>query len=103
MSNHLTAACVLALLLGCRAGAEPTDALRPAGIIPLEGVEGRIDHMAADAKAGRLYVAALGNNTLEVIDLAAGRRVRGVGGLKKPQGIALVPDLNRVAVASGDD
>src|SRR4051794_28881568 len=42
-------------------------ALRPVGSVPLPGVEGRFDHFAADADAKRLYVAALGNNTMEVI------------------------------------
>ena len=32
----------------------------------------RFDHFAIDAKGQRLFVAALGNNTLEVIDLARG-------------------------------
>ena len=41
--------------------------------IPLPGVKGRFDHFAIDSKGNRLFVAALGNNTLEVIDLAAGK------------------------------
>src|SRR5713101_6899723 len=39
--------------------------------IPLDGVEGRIDHFGLDAKGKRLFVAALGNDTVEVVDLAA--------------------------------
>ncbi len=40
--------------------------------IPMPKVEGRIDHMAADVAGQRLFVAALGNNTVEVLDLKAG-------------------------------
>lgn len=40
--------------------------------IPLEKVEGRIDHMTADVAGQRVFVAALGNNTVEVVDLKAG-------------------------------
>src|SRR4051794_19311587 len=40
--------------------------------IQLPNIEGRIDHIAIDAAGGRLFVAALGNNTLEVIELKAG-------------------------------
>ena len=47
-----TILCVATILLGCQAKAGPTDALKPAGVIPLDGVEGRIDHMAVDAAAG---------------------------------------------------
>src|SRR3989442_2502922 len=37
--------------------------------IDLPRVEGRIDHLAIDSGAQRLFVAALGNNTVEVLDL----------------------------------
>src|SRR3954452_8796287 len=98
-----TILCVVTLLWGCQARTEPTDALKPAGTIPLDGVEGRIDHMAVDARTNRMYVAALGNNTVEVIDLKAGKQVGRIEGMKKPQGVAFLPDSNRLVVASGDD
>src|SRR5262249_34112043 len=69
--------------------------------MPMPKVEGRIDHLAYDAKAGRLYVAALGNNTIEVIDLAQGKVIQRVEGLKEPQGI--VSSDGQFAVASGGD
>lgn|ERR1035437_682495 len=71
--------------------------------IPLPGVKGRFDHFAIDAKGQRLFVAALGNNTLEVVDLAAGKRIRSVSGMSKPTGILYLPDQNQVIVANGDD
>jgi hypothetical protein len=61
----------LALPVAIRAG-EP---LQPVQKIPLPGVEGRIDHMSADVQGQRLFVSALGNNTLEVLDLKAGKRL----------------------------
>src|SRR5438552_13930286 len=71
--------------------------------IPLPGVEGRIDHLSVDLKGQRLFIAALENNTLEVVDLAQGKRIRSVSGLKEPQGIVFVPESNQVFVASGGD
>src|SRR5438552_1378015 len=71
--------------------------------IPMPGVEGRIDHLNADVKGQRLFVAALGNNTLEVLDLAQGKRIRSVTGLREPQGVAYVAELDQVVVANGDD
>jgi WD40 repeat protein len=71
--------------------------------ISLSGVDGRIDHMAADANAMRLYVAALGNNTIEVIDLAMGRRIHSIAGLQKPTGIRVLPGSHQIVAASGDD
>src|SRR5947208_1045325 len=71
--------------------------------IPIPGVEGRIDHLTVDLKGQRLFVAALGNNTLEVVDLAQGKPIRSVTGLREPQGVVYIPELDQVVVANGDD
>jgi DNA-binding beta-propeller fold protein YncE len=69
-------------------------------VIPLPGVQRRIDHFAVDAAGQRLFVAALGNHTLEVLDIAAGKRLTSVSGLSEPQGVAYLPSLHRVVVAT---
>jgi DNA-binding beta-propeller fold protein YncE len=56
-----------------------------------------------DVKRKRLFVAGLENGSVEVVDLGAGRWIRSIPGFKKPQGIAYVPTLNKLFVASGDD
>src|SRR5215475_10296223 len=71
-------------------------------IIPLPNVAGRIDHMAVDVAGERLFIAALGNNTVEVIDLKRGSRVRSMQGFGEPQGLAYVAQSNRLFVASGN-
>src|SRR5437016_9843670 len=68
--------------------------------IPLPGVEGRIDHFALDASGERLFVCALGNNTVEVVDLRKGERIRSITGLGAPQGIVYIPELDRLFVAN---
>jgi DNA-binding beta-propeller fold protein YncE len=78
-----------------------TSALRWVQTIPLPGVGGRIDHFGADAKSRRLFVSALGNHTLEVLDLATSRRVKSIGGLKEPQGVVYVPQTRSIFVADG--
>src|SRR4051794_22651965 len=60
--------------------------------ISLPGVEGRIDHMALDTAGERLFVAALGNNTVEVVGLAAHKVVHSIRGLREPQGVAFLKD-----------
>jgi len=77
--------------------------LRLAQSIPMPNVEGRIDHMALDIEHRRLYVAALGNNSLEVLDLRASRVSQTVSGLKEPQGVAYVSDLGKLFVSTGGD
>jgi hypothetical protein len=65
-------------------------------------VAGRFDHFAVDLSGERLFLAALGNNTLEVLDLKSGRVARSVKGLREPQGVAFASDLDRVFVGEGD-
>jgi DNA-binding beta-propeller fold protein YncE len=71
--------------------------------IPLAGVEGRIDHMSADVAGGRLFIAALGNKSLQVVDWNSGRTLKSIGGLDEPQGIVYRPESNRLYVATGGD
>ena len=68
--------------------------------IPLSGVEGRIDHFAFDPTGERLFVCALGNNTVEVVDLRKGERVHSITGLGAPQGVGYAPELDRLFVAN---
>jgi hypothetical protein len=82
--------------------AEGQSLLRPIATIALPNVTGRIDHLGFDAARQRLFVAALGNNTVEVIDTAKDVHLRSLRGFHEPQGVAIVSDLNLVAVANGD-
>ncbi len=68
--------------------------------VALHGVEGRIDHFAFDPAGERLFVCALGNNTVEVIDLRSSQRIHSITGLGSPQGIAYIPESNRLFVAN---
>ncbi|PYI48469.1 MAG: hypothetical protein DMF11_03480 [Verrucomicrobia bacterium] len=68
--------------------------------IALPGVEGRIDHFAFDAAGERLFICALGNNSVEVLDLRKGERIHSITGLGAPQGIAYIPELDRIFVAN---
>lgn len=69
--------------------------------IDLAGVEGRIDHLSIDPDRKRLFLAALGNNSVEVVDLVAGTRGRSLGGFHEPQGIQVVSERKAIAVANG--
>jgi DNA-binding beta-propeller fold protein YncE len=71
--------------------------------IPMPNVKGRIDHMDVDVKGKRLFVSGLENGTVEIIDVGRGKWLQSVPGFKKPQGIAYIPSLNKIFVASGDD
>jgi len=78
-----------------------TEHLKLEKVIEMPEVSGRIDHMAVNLKDKVLYVAALGNNSVEVIDLNKGAVTRSIKGVEEPQGIAYIPEQDEIAVASG--
>jgi DNA-binding beta-propeller fold protein YncE len=94
---------ILLALMVVIAPAQQEVALRLERTIALPKVTGRIDHMDVDVKGQRLFVAALENGSLEVVDLKNGKWIRSIPGFKKPQGVLYVPALNKIFVASGDD
>lgn len=71
--------------------------------IPVPNVAGRLDHFTADAKRRRLIVSALGNNSVEVIDVFAGKVMHSITGLAEPQGSLYVPDYDQLFVANAAD
>ncbi|MBA1141300.1 hypothetical protein H0241_13670 [Mesorhizobium sp. CCANP35] len=71
--------------------------------IPLENVRGRVDHMAIDRVGGRLFVAELGNDSVDVVDLQTGKVSQRINGLKEPQGAAYLADRDVIVVANGGD
>lgn len=78
-------------------------ALSPKSRIDLRDVNGRIDHLSADVQGRRLFVSALGNRTVEIIDTEEGKRIRSLGGLEEPQGVSYDSSTNRLFVASDGD
>ncbi len=98
--------CLLALLWTLPGKVQAADAGPPLVLertIPLQGVSGRIDHMAVDLRRGRLFVAELGNGTVDVVDLAAGKAIHRIAGLREPQGVGYSPQADVIAVASAGD
>jgi DNA-binding beta-propeller fold protein YncE len=71
--------------------------------IPVPSVAGRLDHFTTDAKRKRLFVSALGNNSVEVIDVFAGRVIHSIKGLAQPQGPLYVPGVDKLYVANAED
>jgi DNA-binding beta-propeller fold protein YncE len=71
--------------------------------IPVPHVAGRLDHFTADVKRKRLFVSALGNNTVEVIDVFSGKVIRSIEGLAQPQGPLYVADVDKLYVANAED
>jgi hypothetical protein len=103
-TRRLAALIALASIGGAQSrpveGVEPLELVRT---IPLDKVEGRIDHLAVDLAKKRLFVAALGANSVEVVDLAAGKRVQRIEKMSQAQGVRFLPTPARLVATTGGD
>ena len=91
----------LSLMLGTAGIAQENPAPRLVARIPLPGVSGRIDHLTVDTQRNRLFVAALENGTVEIIDIAQNKYLKRIEGVKDPQGLAFDEDHDILFVAEG--
>jgi len=69
--------------------------------IALKGKAGNLDHLAIDHKRQRLFIANKANNTLDIVDLAAGKLLKQISGQQAIQGLAYAPDLDRIYAGLG--
>src|SRR5215468_10289992 len=83
-------------------GQEP-GALSLKSRIELPNVNGRIDHFSVDLKGQRLFMAALGNHTVEVMDIQSGKRLHTIPDLAEPQGLYFDPTSNHLFAACAKD
>jgi DNA-binding beta-propeller fold protein YncE len=97
-------AVAIVALIGSRpARTETRPSLRLLSAIPLPDVRGRLDHLSLDVQHQRLFLAALGNDSVEVLDLPKSARTRSLPGLSNPQGVLYLPGPNRLHVANARD
>jgi DNA-binding beta-propeller fold protein YncE len=68
--------------------------------IPLPGVQGRLDHFTIDAKRKRVIFSGLGNNSVQVVDVFAGRMIHQIDGLAEPQGTLYLAEWDKLFVAN---
>ncbi len=91
----------LSCFSSCQAQETGRQFLRLEKEIALPNVKGRIDHIGIDIAGQVAYVAALGNNTLEVVDLKKGVVISTIKGLDEPQGVAYITKHKEIFVANG--
>lgn len=103
MKNFRLLLGLLFILSGYSIFPQNNNILKKQRTIDLPKVEGRIDHMSIDIKSGRLFIAALGNGSVEVIDLKSGKVIHSVTGLEEPQGVLYYAKTNSLFVTSAGD
>jgi DNA-binding beta-propeller fold protein YncE len=91
--------CLLAICI--ISNAQSSDFLALNRTIPLPGVTGRFDHLAIDSAGNRLFIAATGNHSVEVVDLKTGKIQQSITGLGKPHGLVWVAAAGSLYVADG--
>jgi DNA-binding beta-propeller fold protein YncE len=69
--------------------------------VPLPAVTGHFDHLVVDTAGNRLFLAATGNHSVEVIDLKTDKIQQSISGLGKPHGLAWVAATGSLYVADG--
>src|SRR5262249_17788852 len=80
--------------------AAPPSPLTNVQVVPLPGVNGRMDPFAIERGGQGLFGGALGNHPLEVLALAGGKRIPSTPNLNEPQGVAYLPSLHRIVAAT---
>jgi DNA-binding beta-propeller fold protein YncE len=88
--------------LGTLAYAQEREAppVREVQEIPLPGVQGRLDHFTIDAKRKRVIFSGLGNNSVQIVDVFAGRMIHQIDGLAEPQGTLYLAEGDKLFVAN---
>ena len=96
---------VLLGMAGCGAGGGPSNLpLRLVRDVALPGAAARFDYQDVDPDARRLYIAHLGADDIDVVDLDRLEPVGTVSGVSQAHGVRLASDLPRVyATATGTD
>jgi DNA-binding beta-propeller fold protein YncE len=101
--NKWHAICLTLLLVGVLGAYGQNKPLRLIHTTPLPGFEGGdFDHLAADVKSNRLYVAAEAHKTVEVFDLRTGEHLHSIKGFVEPHGICAVPNSSKLIVSDED-
>ncbi len=97
--KSLTAFATLVVLL--LPSLAPATELELVQTIVSKGKAGNLDHVAIDAKRDRLFLANKSNNTLDIIDLKAGKLLEQKANQTGIQGIAYAADLDKLFVGLG--
>lgn len=59
------------------------------------------DHFGVDWKGKRLFATFEDHDSVEVFDLATGKKIQSIGGLKTPHNVLYLPKLNQIVITDG--
>jgi len=108
-NKHLSFLILVYCILGVRCNSQnlnsiiENEKLTLVSKVGLPNVTGRIDHISYDTTNQLAFIAALDNNTVEIVDVSAKRVVRTIPGLHEPQGVVYIPSSKKLVIANGDN
>jgi DNA-binding beta-propeller fold protein YncE len=94
----LSTALLTSTIISAKAETPPLERVRT---IALKGPVGGLDHLAIDARRERLFVANTVNDSLDTVDVKAGKLLKQVPGQRRIRGIDYSPDVDRIFVGNG--
>ena len=71
--------------------------------VTVEDIEGVVEHMAADVKGNRIFLAATGNNSIEIFDSQTLQHLGQIKGLSQPEDVIFLPSSGHLLVSNGAD
>jgi DNA-binding beta-propeller fold protein YncE len=98
--------CLMLFCISCsgpQKGGKTISDIAPSAKYALPGVQGRIDHMTLSGDNHKLYIAAVGNNSVEVLDLLSGKRDTSITELQEPQAVLISEETKRLLITNGGD
>ncbi len=71
--------------------------------VTVQDIEGDVEHMAADVKGNRLFIAATGNNSVEVFDSQTLQHLGSLKGLAQPEDVVFLPESGHLLISNAAD
>lgn len=79
------------------------EVVKPLKAVAVPDLEGPIEHMAADVKGQRIFLAATGKNSIEILDAETLHHLDSITGLAQPQDLAFLPGNGNLLVTNAAD
>jgi len=98
VKRNLSCFFILMVTLVPAARSQTTPPLKLVQTIPLPNVDGALDHMGIDVQRQRLFIPAEQHQTVEVIDLKAGKRIHTISDASWPSTVAYHPQSDELFV-----
>jgi len=103
MKSLRTITVVTIAILAAQALAAGNPPLKLIQRVQMPGIKKSFDHLTADPKGDRLFVAAEWHSSVEVYDMKTGKFLHSIAGMRRPHAVLYREDIDRIYITDGDD